>query len=152
MATNTAATDSATTSLTRETVDALLQILSPRCKQALEAALDSQLELSEACTLEIKSAVPQLVTTHQQNQQQTEQSTSSSRTESTTTNNQTIQSFHHAWNRMIHLILNDHMYAGIAAVVIFIVVVLISILVVRFRDAQRRRTSSKKNKKSKLFP
>ena len=43
-------TTSSSSSLTRETVDALLQILSPRCKQALETALDSQWELSEACS------------------------------------------------------------------------------------------------------
>ena len=138
-------TTSSSSSLTRETVDALLQILSPRCKQALETALDSQWELSEACTLEIRSAVPQLTTNqHQHQRQQPPDQQPSSKLAESSSNNPT-----NAWNEMIHLILNDHVYASIAAVLIFIVVVIVSLIVVRFRDAQRRPTSTKKNKKSK---
>ena len=43
--------------LTRETVDAILQILTPNCRTEMEAALDSQTEISMDCKFEIQSAI-----------------------------------------------------------------------------------------------
>ena len=48
--------------LTRETVDAILQVLSPSCRSETEAALDSQSEISMECKYEIQSSIPNLLT------------------------------------------------------------------------------------------
>jgi hypothetical protein len=52
--------------LTRETVDAILQILSPNCRAEMEAALDSQTEISMNCKFEIQNAIPQLLSPEDQ--------------------------------------------------------------------------------------
>ena len=152
------------TTLTRETVESLLQILSPRCKLALEAALDSQLELSDACKAEIRSAIPKLSIGVPQleqvddasgawssSQQQPIPPTSSR--SNVISNGSDMSSFNgiaNAVNAFIQLVLSDHYYAGMAAVIIFIVVVLASLLVVRLRKPRNRPSTSKKNKKSEL--
>ena len=43
-----------TIQLTREMVDALLQVLSPPCKSEMEAALGAQIEISDECKYEIQ--------------------------------------------------------------------------------------------------
>ena len=47
--------------LTRETVDAILRVLSPSCLSEMEAALDSQSEISMECRFEIQSSIPHLL-------------------------------------------------------------------------------------------
>jgi hypothetical protein len=43
-----------TVQLTREMVDALLQVLSPNCRTEMEGALSSQMEISDECKYEIQ--------------------------------------------------------------------------------------------------
>ena len=52
--------------LTRETVDAILQTLTPNCRTEMEAALDSQTEISMDCKYEIQRAIPQLLSPEDQ--------------------------------------------------------------------------------------
>ena len=46
--------DERTVELTREMVDALLQVLSPPCRVEMEGALASQMEISDECKFEIQ--------------------------------------------------------------------------------------------------
>ncbi len=43
--------------LTKQHIDRLLEIISPACRQEMEGALDSQLEVSEKCKVEIQTAL-----------------------------------------------------------------------------------------------
>jgi len=60
-------------SLTRETVDALLQVLTPNCRSELEGALESQAEISDDCKIEIQAAVPQFISPEDQEKHQMQQ-------------------------------------------------------------------------------
>jgi hypothetical protein len=50
-----------TITLTRETVDALLQVLTPKCRGEMEASLDSRTEMSMECNMEIQQALPRFL-------------------------------------------------------------------------------------------
>ena len=52
--------------LSRETIDAILQILSPQCREETEAAIHSQTEISTNCKYEIQSVIPNLLTPEDQ--------------------------------------------------------------------------------------
>ena len=69
--------------LSQETVDAILQILSPRCQVETKAALDSQYQLSMDCKLEIQGVIPDLLTSedrelHRKQQEREERDINSS--------------------------------------------------------------------------
>mmetsp|Transcript_24471 Transcript_24471/g.40784 ORF Transcript_24471/g.40784 Transcript_24471/m.40784 type:complete len:81 (+) Transcript_24471:3-245(+) len=68
--------------LTREYVDALMQVISPTCSEELEAALTAQQEISQECRVEIQQGMqtlqddpnaPPLPDQSQQQQQQQHQ-------------------------------------------------------------------------------
>ena len=52
--------------LSRETIDAILQILSPQCRKETEAAVHSQTEISTNCKYEIQGVIPDLLTAKDQ--------------------------------------------------------------------------------------
>lgn len=47
--------------LTREMIDAILQVLSPNCRIEMEQAIDSEKDMSMDCKLEIQSAIPHII-------------------------------------------------------------------------------------------
>ena len=150
--------------MTRETVEALLRILSPRCKLALEAALDTpQLELSEACKVEIRAAVPHLVAAPRDGDAAaiaptaapaalgataSRSSSSSSSSRISSRSGSSSGSAHSVGGHLYsaaELVLSNHYYAGALAVFIFVVVVGASLLAVRIRDG----TAGKRKKGKK---